>query len=42
MFATLDPTSRLRLPREREIIINDTVGFARDHRPGSCLRFGRR
>ncbi len=31
MFATLDPTSRrLRLPREREIIINDTVGFIRD------------
>src|SRR5262252_937269 len=31
MFATLDPTSRrLRLPRDREIIINDTVGFIRD------------
>jgi GTP-binding protein HflX len=31
MFATLDPTSRrLRLPREREVIINDTVGFIRD------------
>ncbi len=31
MFATLDPTSRrLRLPIEREIIINDTVGFIRD------------
>lgn len=31
MFATLDPTSRrLRLPVEREIIINDTVGFIRD------------
>ena len=31
MFATLDPTSRrLRLPREQEIIINDTVGFIRD------------
>jgi len=28
LFATLDPTSRrLRFPREREIIINDTVGF---------------
>ena len=28
MFATLDPTSRrLRLPREQEVIINDTVGF---------------
>jgi GTP-binding protein HflX len=31
MFATLDPTSRrLRLPREREIVLNDTVGFIRD------------
>lgn len=31
MFATLDPASRrLRLPREREVIINDTVGFIRD------------
>jgi GTP-binding protein HflX len=31
MFATLDPTTRrLRLPREREVIINDTVGFIRD------------
>ena len=31
MFATLDPTTRrLRLPREREIVINDTVGFIRD------------
>jgi GTP-binding protein HflX len=31
MFATLDPTSRrLRLPRDREVIINDTVGFIRD------------
>ena len=31
MFATLDPTSRrLRLPREREVVINDTVGFIRD------------
>jgi len=31
MFATLDPSSRrLRLPREREIIVNDTVGFIRD------------
>jgi len=30
MFATLDPTSRrLRFPREREIIITDTVGFIR-------------
>jgi GTP-binding protein HflX len=31
LFATLDPTTRrLRLPREREIIIADTVGFIRD------------
>ncbi|MBN2705954.1 MAG: GTPase HflX, partial [Deltaproteobacteria bacterium] len=29
-FATLDPTTRrLRLPREQEIIITDTVGFIR-------------
>jgi GTP-binding protein HflX len=31
LFATLDTASRrLRLPREREIIITDTVGFIRD------------
>jgi GTP-binding protein HflX len=31
LFATLDPTTRrLRFPREREIIIADTVGFIRD------------
>jgi len=31
MFATLDPTSRrLRFPREREIVITDTVGFIRE------------
>jgi GTP-binding protein HflX len=31
MFATLDPLSkRLRFPEEKEIIINDTVGFIRD------------
>ena len=31
LFATLDPTTRrLRFPREREIIITDTVGFLRD------------
>ncbi len=31
MFATLDTASRrLRFPREREIIITDTVGFIRD------------
>jgi GTP-binding protein HflX len=34
MFATLDPTTRrLRLPREQEVIINDTVGFIRDLPP---------
>ncbi|MBI4470509.1 MAG: GTPase HflX, partial [Acidobacteria bacterium] len=34
MFATLDPTSRrLRLPRERDVIISDTVGFIRDLPP---------
>ena len=31
LFATLDPASRrLRFPREREVIITDTVGFIRD------------
>lgn len=31
LFATLDPSSRrLRFPREREVIITDTVGFIRD------------
>ncbi len=31
MFETLAPTSRkLRLPRDQEVIINDTVGFIRD------------
>jgi GTP-binding protein HflX len=31
LFATLDPTSRrLRFPRDREVIISDTVGFIRD------------
>ncbi len=31
LFATLDPTSRrLRFPRERDVIITDTVGFLRD------------
>jgi len=31
MFATLDPASRrLRFPREREVIVTDTVGFIRD------------
>jgi GTP-binding protein HflX len=31
LFATLDPTTRrLRFPREREVILTDTVGFIRD------------
>jgi len=31
LFATLDPSSRrLRFPKEREVIITDTVGFIRD------------
>ena len=34
LFATLDPTSRrLRFPREREVIVTDTVGFIRDLPP---------
>ena len=34
LFATLDPTSRrLRFPRDRSIIITDTVGFIRDLPP---------
>ncbi len=37
LFATLDPTTRrLRFPREREVIITDTVGFIRDI-PGDLL-----
>ena len=33
-FATLDPASRrLRFPREREIVLTDTVGFIRDLPP---------
>ena len=40
MFATLDPTSRrLRLPREREVVINDTVGFIRDLPPDLIAAF---
>ena len=31
LFATLDPTTRrLRFPRERELIVTDTVGFIRE------------
>ena len=38
MFATLDPTTRrLRFPREREIILTDTVGFIRNL-PGDLRR----
>ncbi len=40
MFATLDPTSRrLRLPREQEVVINDTVGFIRDLPPDLLAAF---
>jgi len=37
LFETLDPSSRrLRFPREREVIITDTVGFIRDL-PGDLM-----
>ncbi|MBS2032271.1 MAG: GTPase HflX [Deltaproteobacteria bacterium] len=40
LFATLDPTSRrLRFPREREVIITDTVGFIRDLPPDLVTAF---
>jgi GTP-binding protein HflX len=40
MFATLDPTSRrLRLPRDKEVIINDTVGFIRELPPDLITAF---
>ncbi|MBI3649568.1 MAG: GTPase HflX [Acidobacteria bacterium] len=40
MFATLDPTSRrLRLPREQEVVINDTVGFIKDLPPDLITAF---
>jgi GTP-binding protein HflX len=40
MFATLDPTSRrLRLPRDQEVIVNDTVGFIRDLPPDLIAAF---
>jgi GTP-binding protein HflX len=40
MFATLDPTSRrLRLPRDQEVIVNDTVGFIRDLPPDLITAF---
>jgi len=40
MFATLDPASRrLRFPREREVIVTDTVGFIRDLPPELMTAF---
>ncbi len=40
MFSTLDPSSRrLRFPREREIIVTDTVGFIRDLPAGLLSAF---
>jgi GTP-binding protein HflX len=40
LFATLEPTSRrLRLPREQEVIINDTVGFIKDLPPDLITAF---
>ncbi len=40
MFATLDPASRrLRFPRERDVIITDTVGFIRDLPPDLVTAF---
>jgi GTP-binding protein HflX len=40
LFATLDPTSRrLRFPRDREVIVTDTVGFIRDLPPDLVAAF---
>jgi GTPase len=40
LFATLDPSShRLRFPREREVILTDTVGFIRDLPPDLVAAF---
>ena len=40
LFATLDPSShRLRFPREREVIVTDTVGFIRDLPPDLLAAF---
>lgn len=40
LFATLDPTSRrLRFPKEREVVITDTVGFIRDLPPDLIRAF---
>ncbi len=40
MFATLDPASRrLRFPRDREVVVTDTVGFIRDLPPDLVAAF---
>lgn len=40
MFATLDPASRrLRFPRDREVVVTDTVGFIRDLPPDLMAAF---
>jgi GTP-binding protein HflX len=40
LFATLDPSSRrLRFPREREVIVTDTVGFIRELPPDLIAGF---
>jgi GTPase len=40
LFATLDPISRrLRFPREREVVLTDTVGFIRDLPPDLIAAF---
>jgi GTP-binding protein HflX len=40
LFATVDPTSRrLRFPRERDVLITDTVGFIRDLPPDLIAGF---
>ncbi len=41
LFATLDPTvRRVRFPREREVVMLDTVGFIRDLPPPLLQAFG--
>ncbi len=41
LFATLDPTvRRVRFPREREIVMLDTVGFIRELPPALMQAFG--
>ncbi len=40
LFATLDPASRrLRFPKDREVIVTDTVGFIRDLPPDLSAAF---